>query len=294
MLYLLISIFKIIKPYIAALSKNSLGQMAGKAKSGRRFAMTSDQFDVLQGLSKSFERQSLCSRMADLRAQIEGTIVFTTSLGMEDQAITHAIFSQNLDIDIVTLDTGRLFGETYELWAMTEEKYGKKIRAICPQNDELEKLVAKQGPNGFYINVQNRKECCRIRKVLPLKRALAGADLWITGLRGDQSIRRQNLSFVELDSQRNIHKVNPVLDWTEADLLKYIDRHKIPVNKLHSKGFPSIGCQPCTRAIKPGEHLRAGRWWWEGEGDETTQECGLHLDADGKLVRASQWNSSNA
>lgn len=213
--------------------------------------------------------------------EFPGTAVFSTSFGLEDQAITHAIFSQNLGIRIFTLDTGRLFSETYELHKRTNGMYGKKILTYFPDTDAVEKLVNEKGPDSFYDSIENRKECCHIRKVVPLNRALVDAKLWITGIRSEQSGSRGDLPKVELDSSRDILKFHPILDWSWEDTKSYIDTHQIPYNPLHDKGFPSIGCAPCTRAILPGEDLRAGRWWWE---NESTKECGLHW-VDGKLVR---------
>lgn len=197
---------------------------------------------------------------------------FASSFGEEDQVITHLIASQRLNIDIFTLDTGRLFQETYDLIELTRRNYNINIEVLFPDRTEVEKYVKANGINGFYDSVENRKECCTIRKVHSLNRALADADIWITGLRKSQSANRQLMRKVEWSPEYNLIKYNPLFDWSDEDLRQYIDLHKVPVNSLHKKGFASIGCAPCTRAIAPGEDLRAGRWWWEG----SAKECGLH------------------
>ncbi len=202
-----------------------------------------------------------------------GGLVFSTSFGLEDQVITHHIFSKNVPIRVFTLDTGRMFPETYSVWSRTKEIYGKNIEVYSPQTDAVQKLVSSKGPNSFYESVENRLECCHIRKVEPLQRALKGNAVWITGIRKEQSANRNNLSSVEWDEKNNILKFHPLFDWSFAEVKDFIKRNNIPYNSLHDKGFPSIGCQPCTRAVKDGEDARAGRWWWE---DTTKKECGLH------------------
>lgn len=197
---------------------------------------------------------------------------FASSFGEEDQVIAHLIASQRLNIGIFTLDTGRLFQETYDLIDLTRSNYKIDIDVLFPDAKEVEKYVKDKGINGFYNSVENRKECCGIRKINPLNRALAGVDLWITGLRKSQSANRQLMQKVEWSPEYNLIKYNPLFDWSDEDMRQYIEAHNVPVNTLHKKGFPSIGCAPCTRAIAPGEDLRAGRWWWEG----TAKECGLH------------------
>lgn len=199
-------------------------------------------------------------------------VVFSTSLGQEDQVITQLIASQNLPIQIFSLDTGRLFPETLELLARTESKYKTRIKVYYPDNASVEKLVADIGINGFYESVENRKSCCFVRKVGPLKRALAGNKVWVTGLRAEQSANRSDMKRIEWDEANQIIKYNPLLDWTFEEMIAYIAAHRIPYNPLHDQGFISIGCAPCTRAILPGEDARAGRWWWE----DSKKECGLH------------------
>jgi phosphoadenosine phosphosulfate reductase len=202
-----------------------------------------------------------------------GEIVFSTSFGWEDQVITHMIFTNNLPIKIFTLETGRLFPETYYVWNRTMEIYGKPIHAYYPQHELLEQMVNAKGPNSFYESVENRKECCGIRKIEPLKRALTGNKSWITGIRAEQSANRQHMENVEWDEQNKLVKFHPIYNWTLDEVKEYIKKYNIPYNTLHDRGFPSIGCAPCTRAVQPGEDFRAGRWWWE---DQSKKECGLH------------------
>jgi bifunctional enzyme CysN/CysC len=212
-------------------------------------------------------------RIARLRREMAGRIVLTTSFGLEDQVILHLLSEGGNDIELVTLDTGRLFPETYALWAQTEHRYGRRIRAFSPRQDELEALVERQGINGFYQSRAARIACCHVRKVEPLDRALAGAKAWITGLRAEQSAYRRDMDLVTAEVDRGLIKLNPLFDWTREQVLSFVAANDIPVNPLHAKGFASIGCAPCTRAIAPGEPERAGRWWWESEGKT---ECGLH------------------
>ena len=210
------------------------------------------------------------SLLADI---FPGKIIFSTSFGWEDQVITHMIFANNLPIKVFTLETGRLFPETYYVWNRTIEIYGQPIHAYYPKGELLEQMVSTKGPNSFYESVENRKECCGIRKIEPLKRALAGNDCWITGIRAEQSETRQFMDNVEWDEQNNLAKFHPIYNWTLNEVKDYIKLYNIPYNTLHDRGFPSIGCAPCTRAVQPGEDFRAGRWWWE---DQSKKECGLH------------------
>jgi phosphoadenosine phosphosulfate reductase len=194
----------------------------------------------------------LTDRIALISARIPGRIAFSTSLGMEDQAVLHAIAAAKAAIDVFTLETGRHFPETLDTLDASSQRYGLKIRAVYPDAAELEALVARDGINGFRQSIDNRKACCEVRKVRPLNRALAGATGWITGLRRDQSAGRGTVPFAERDAAGSIIKLNPLADWTLPQLEAYIAAHDIPINALHARGFPSIGCQPCTRAIKPG------------------------------------------
>jgi phosphoadenosine phosphosulfate reductase len=222
-------------------------------------------------LARLFEALSPGKRLAHLRREIAGRIVFTTSFGLEDQAILHLIAERGSDIEIVTLDTGRLFPETYALWAQTEKRYGLRIRAVYPRQDDLEALIERYGINGFYETREARAACCHVRKIVPLDRALGGAQGWIAGLRAEQSAHRRDMALVT--AERGLIKLNPLFDWTREQLASFVATNAIPVNPLHAKGFASIGCAPCTRPIGPDEPERAGRWWWE---DETKKECGLH------------------
>ncbi len=206
-------------------------------------------------------------------ATYPGKIGFASSLGAEDQVITEMIAHLNNDTYIFTLDTGRLFPDAYDLIDLTEKRYGIKIQVYFPETGKVEKMVREKGINLFYESVENRKFCCNLRKIEPLKRALNGLEVWISGLRRDQSMTRQEAKLIEWDTANGMIKVNPLIDWTSEDLWKYIKEKNIPYNPLHDKGYPSIGCQPCTRAIEPGEDIREGRWWWE---EDHHKECGLH------------------
>ena len=208
-----------------------------------------------------------------------GSATFSTSFGMEDQVIAYQIFSNNLPVQVFTLDTGRLFPETYSVWNRTVDKYKKRIETYYPKTDSVEQLLSEKGPNSFYESVENRQECCGIRKVEPLKRALEGKKLWITGIRQDQSTNRNTMDWVEWDENHQLIKVHPLFYWTIEDVKEYIKQHNIPYNSLHDKGFPSIGCAPCTRAVPPGGDSRDGRWWWE---DQSKKECGLHITSHTK------------
>jgi phosphoadenosine phosphosulfate reductase len=197
---------------------------------------------------------------------------FSSSLGMEDQVITHLIATQKLSIQIFTIDTGRLFQEAYDLLELTTLHYQQKVKVYFPDHNQVEKLLHAKGPNSFYHSVENRKECCHIRKVEPLKRALEGAKVWITGIRKEQSSNRQLMSPVEWDDQHQVIKYHPLFFWTQHQVENFIEEKNIPVNTLHKKGYPSIGCAPCTRAVDKNADPRSGRWWWEGD----AKECGLH------------------
>jgi phosphoadenosine phosphosulfate reductase len=205
-------------------------------------------------------------------SEVGDGIVFSTSFGQEDQLISDLIFRKNLSIEVFTLDTGRLFEETYEVYHKTINTYKKQIKTYSPTTRLLEELLYKKGPTSFYNSLEERKECCHIRKIEPLKRALKGKRLWVTGLRAAQSKNRASLDLLEWDSNFELLKFNPLINWSLEAVEAYLEEHNVPQNRLHKKGFVSIGCQPCTRAIQPGEDLRAGRWWWES----SKKECGLH------------------
>jgi phosphoadenosine phosphosulfate reductase len=224
----------------------------------------------IQGITTGLEPVEALTKLAEL---FPGEVIFSTSFGWEDQVISHMIFANNLPIKVFTLETGRLFRETYSVWAATMNRYQKPIHAYYPNNELLEEMVSKKGPNSFYESVENRKECCGIRKIEPLKRALKGNKIWITGIRAEQSVNRLDMHDLEWDEQNQLVKFHPIFSWTLEEVKAYIKQYNIPYNSLHDKGFPSIGCMPCTRAVAEGEDFRAGRWWWE---DQSKKECGLH------------------
>lgn len=227
-------------------------------------------------------RATILKRLGALRRRVAGRIVFTTSFGLEDQALTDAIATSGAEVEIVTFDTGRLFGETLELWAATEARYRLTIRSMHPDASALAVLMVADGAMGFRGSKEARLRCCRVRKVEPLARALAGAGGWLTGLRGERG-SGGGVEPLTWDDERALWKAAPLADWSREEVAAYCAEHDVPVNPLHAAGYPSIGCQPCTRAVLPGEDERAGRWWWEaGE----SRECGLHVGADGRLVRA--------
>lgn len=200
-------------------------------------------------------------------------IALSSSMGAEDQVLTDMLLKIEPNARIFTLDTGRLFAETYDLIDRTSRKYKKKIEVLFPDYKKVEAMVNTKGINLFYESIQNRKECCHIRKIEPLQRAFAGLDAWICGLRASQAVTRKNIDIIEWDANNKLVKVNPLARWTEEQVWEYIHENRVPYNVLHEKGFPSIGCQPCTRAVAEGEDVRAGRWWWE---NPDTKECGLH------------------
>ena len=221
---------------------------------------------------QKIEESSLPEAIRIIAELFPGKVVFSSSLGQEDQVITDAIFKNNLPVKIFTLDTGRLFNETYELLDRTTARYKKDIQVYFPDKTDVEEFVAQKGINSFYESVENRKSCCFIRKVKPLNRALEGANVWITGLRAEQSDNRHDMPMIEWSEEKQLYKFNPLIRWTYEDMMNYIEEFNVPYNRLHDKGFISIGCAPCTRAIEPGEDARAGRWWWEA----SQKECGLH------------------
>lgn len=226
----------------------------------------------IKQIKSATEGLSIQETLSFLVTNFPGEVAFSTSFGQEDQAITHTIFENDFPVRVFTLDTGRLFQETYNVFSRTVTKYQKNIETYAPQQDKVQELVGAKGPNSFYNSVEERKECCFIRKIEPLKRALKGTKIWITGLRAEQSENRSGLTQFTYDEGFDVIKYNPLINWTLDQLEDFLDKNAIPQNVLHKKGFPSIGCMPCTRAIQPGEDIRAGRWWWE----ETKKECGLH------------------
>lgn len=228
--------------------------------------MTKSELEnILNGLS-------WIDAMKELAAAFPGRLAFSSSLGQEDQVITDAIYRHQIPVRVFTLDTGRLFTETYELIERTNARYKQNMEIYFPEAADVEDFVNTKGVNSFYESVENRKTCCYIRKVKPLRRALQDTDVWITGLRSEQSANRKHMSSLEWDEGFGLYKFNPLFDWSYEEVLAYLDKNKVPFNPLHLQGFISIGCQPCTRAIEPGEDPRAGRWWWE----DSKKECGLH------------------
>jgi phosphoadenosine phosphosulfate reductase len=228
---------------------------------------------LIEELNTIAKEKSPAEMLAIVAERFPGKAVFTTSFGYEDQAISDMILSNDLPVSVVTLDTGRMFEETYKVWQRTLEKYQKPVIPYFPEPEDVESLLREKGPLSFYESLANRKECCFIRKVKPLNRALGGADCWITGLRASQSEGRSSLDYFMWDEAHNLIKFNPLLDWSLDQVIEYIHKNNVPYNALHDRGFVSIGCEPCTRAIKPGEDFRAGRWWWE---QNSGKECGLH------------------
>ncbi len=210
------------------------------------------------------------------------SVTFANSLGAEDMVLTDLIAKFQPDIEMFSLDTGRLPQETYDLMQEVRARYTVPLKVYFPEADAVETLIEKIGVNGFYDSVENRKACCFIRKVAPLKRALKGKNAWITGMRRDQAVTRGALAVSAFDADQGLHKFNPLLDWTNADVWSYIKQHDVPYNKLHDRFYPSIGCAPCTRNVTPGEDIRSGRWWWESADGK---ECGLHA---GKVTPLKQ------
>ena len=225
---------------------------------------------------KNIEEKILSLNTSDLIKYIlenYKNVALSSSLGAEDQVLTDMIFKVNKNSRVFTLDTGRLHSETYKVLDATNLKYGVKIEVFFPKFEDVENLYKIQGVYGHFESIDKRKNCCNIRKIEPLKRALKSVDIWITGLRASQSITREAMQIVEWDENFKVVKLNPLINWSEDDVWNYIKENKVPYNKLHDNGFPSIGCEPCTRAIKDGEDIRAGRWWWE---NPEHKECGLH------------------
>jgi phosphoadenosine phosphosulfate reductase len=229
--------------------------------------------DHLSHLQSIFERHPVEKALGEVAQLFPGRVAFSSSLGQEDQVLTDIIARYQIPVRIFTIDTGRLFGEAYDTLEKTTARYKVPIEVYFPQADAVQQMVNASGVNLFYESVANRQTCCNVRKVEPLNRALQGAAVWITGLRAAQTDHRKNIPVVEWLSDKKIYKINPLLRWSFDEVLKYIETYHVPYNSLHDKGFVSIGCAPCTRAIEAGEDPRAGRWWWE----ESHKECGLHL-----------------
>jgi len=225
-------------------------------------------------LNKKFENAPIEEVLKYFLSTYSEKIALASSLGAEDQVLTDLLLKQDAKAKIFTLDTGRLYEQTYKVMDLTNRKYNIKIDVLFPHAKDVETLYQTQGINGFKESIENRKECCHIRKIAPLKRALSTLDVWITGLRRSQSQTRESMKLVEFDEGNNLIKINPLIEWSEEEVWDYLKKHKVPYNELHEQGFPSIGCAPCTRAIAAGEDIRSGRWWWESP---EHKECGLHL-----------------
>lgn len=228
----------------------------------------------IEELNREFKNVEIKELLNCFLKEYRGKIALSSSFGAEDQVLTDMILKIDNKANIFTLDTGRLPYETYDVMHKTNLKYRTKIKVYFPRSKDVEKLYQKQGVNGFYESVQNRKECCYVRKIAPLKRALKGLKIWITGLRAQQSLTRENMQLFEWDEGNSVIKLNPLIHWSEQDVWSYIKENKIPYNALHDRGYPSIGCAPCTRAVEKGADVRSGRWWWE---NPEHKECGLHI-----------------
>jgi phosphoadenosine phosphosulfate reductase len=229
--------------------------------------------EKIKELNAQFANANTNEILAFFLQTYKNAIALSSSFGAEDQALTHMILSLDKDARIFTLDTGRLPYETYNVMDGTNLKYGIKVDVFFPESNAVENLYKTQGINGFYESIENRKACCYVRKIEPLKRALKDLDVWITGLRATQSVTREQMQLVEFDEENQVIKLNALLNWSEQEVWDYIKANNVPYNKLHDQGYPSIGCAPCTRAVKEGDDIRSGRWWWE---NPEHKECGLH------------------
>lgn len=229
--------------------------------------------ELTKKLNDGWSNMSTEDILSSALSEFGDSLVFASSMGAEDQVITHIIGKNRLPVEIITLDTGRIFPETYDLIHRTNSRYGNIIKVIFPERPEVEEMVNSKGIDLFYESIENRKLCCKIRKINPLTRILKGKQAWITGLRRSQSLTRSEMNLVEWDTAFDLVKINPLIEWSEEKVWNTINEHNIPFNVLHTQGYPSIGCQPCTRAISHGDDLRSGRWWWE---NPETKECGLH------------------
>jgi phosphoadenosine phosphosulfate reductase len=214
------------------------------------------------------------NQMKVLARLFPSKVLFTTSFGVEDQVISHMIFENNIPINVATLDTGRLFPETYKVFSETLKKYQNKISVYFPDHEDVENMVTEEGPISFYYSKENRLECCRVRKVVPLNRALLGKEVWISGIRASQSDNRNKMDWIEYDEEKRLFKFYPLFSWSFEEVERFIKENNIPYNVLHERGFVSIGCEPCTRAVEKGGDFRSGRWWWESG---SQKECGLHI-----------------
>ncbi len=237
-----------------------------------------DQLLDLQTRAKAMTPSGLLTMVAQ---RFPGRVALASSFGVEDQVLTDLLGRLAPPLPIFTLDTGRLPQETYDVLDATRKRYGIEIQVLFPNRTDVEELVGRSGVNSFYDSVESRKACCHARKVAPLRRKLGQLEAWITGLRREQAPTRQQVELVEWDETNGLFKINPLAGWTSEQVWEYIRLHHVPYNALHDRGYPSIGCAPCTRAVEPGQDIRAGRWWWE---TPEHKECGLHV-VDGNLVR---------
>jgi phosphoadenosine phosphosulfate reductase len=236
----------------------------------------------LNELSSILNGKTISDSLKILVSHFPGKVLFSTSFGIEDQVLTHIIFRNNIEIEVATLDTGRLFPETYRVFSETILKYNKKIRIYFPDYKDVEEMVSQKGPFSFFESKENRQECCRLRKVLPLNRALKGMECWISGIRASQSENRNMMNELEYDNDKKIFKYHPLFHWSFDDIEDFVKQNDVPYNTLHDKGYPSIGCEPCTRAVLKGQDIRSGRWWWEKDGPK---ECGCHVGDPDRFVK---------
>jgi phosphoadenosine phosphosulfate reductase len=225
------------------------------------------------------QKKKLCTmtiveQIKEVARLFPGKVIFTTSFGIEDQVISHLIFTNNIPVEVATLDTGRLFPETYKVFSETIARYKKSINVYFPDHEDVESMMTLKGPNSFYQSQEDRHECCRVRKLVPLNRALKDMNVWISGIRAGQSDGRGNMDWFEYDENKKLFRFHPLFSWSFEAVEKYIKDNFIPYNLLHDKGYMSIGCAPCTRAVEKGEDFRSGRWWWESG---SQKECGLHI-----------------
>jgi phosphoadenosine phosphosulfate reductase len=230
----------------------------------------------LMELLQVIENNDVVNNLRFLAERFPNQVCISNGFGLEGQVLTHLIFSNDIPIKVFTIDTGRMFMETYAVWSSTINRYDKKIISYSADREAVENLMTNDGPNGFYCDVAARKRCCYTRKVVPLQRALAGQKIWISGIRAEQSEERSEMSLFSWDASRSLYKYNPLFHWSETEIKEFIRAYNIPYNSLYDRGFQSIGCAPCTRAVLPGQDQRSGRWWWE---DSSTKECGIHLPA---------------
>ncbi len=228
----------------------------------------------IKELKKQLENKPVADQLKLIALTFPAKVIFTTSFGIEDQVLTHIIFENDIPIKVATLDTGRLFPETHKVFNETFKKYQKEISVYLPDHEAVENMVTQKGPYSFYYSKENRKECCQLRKVVPLNRALEGMKIWISGIRADQSDNRSHMDWLEYDEDRKLIKIYPLFNWSFDEVKEFTNQNRVPYNVLHDRGFVSIGCEPCTRAIETGEDFRAGRWWWEADDQK---ECGLHV-----------------